>query len=231
MNVNMELMDGSIAKVTLELFPSDYQDELDKELQKHRKEISMPGFRKGKVPMEVVRKQFGDELLEEVVDKIINREMNAYVQSKGIELIRDLGPLLINPDAPFDPKAERHTFVFEIAQFPEFSLDLEAELAKVPSYKIVVTEADLDKEVDLRREEHGEDRTKEIAEKGDLVSGMFFSEEHNFESETDLNIRDGLFGSPEILQQFIGKKPGDVVRSLPAHSTHAAITVTRSRVQ
>jgi|GEM_PF-1887865 len=217
MNISTDLMDGSIARITLELFPSDYQDELEGKLQKYRREISMPGFRKGKVPMAIIRKQFGHEVLEEVVDSVINRAINTYIESENLKPIEDLAPLLTDPDKDFDPNADSHTYVFEFVLFPEFSLDLDAELAKVPSYKIVVTEADVDNEIEEYRYSHGNILEKDgSSEKGDVLDGVFSNKEHGIESETRIDITDRSFADPEILQRFVGKKTGDVIPGLPS---------------
>jgi len=216
MNISTDLMGGSIAKITLELFPSDYRDELDGKLQKYRREISMPGFRKGKVPMAVVRKQFGHEVLTEVVDSVINRAVNEHLESENLKPIDALPPLVTGPDKGFDPDADSHTYVFEFALFPEFPLDLDAELAKVPFYKIVMTEADVDNEIEEYRHNYGRSVDKDgPSEKGDALDGVFSNKEHGIESDTQIDIADTVFADPEILQRFVGKKPGDVVRSLP----------------
>jgi len=216
MNISTDLTGGSIAKITLELFPSDYRDELDGKLQKYRREISMPGFRRGKVPMAVVRKQFGHEVLMEVVDSVINRAVNEHIESENLKPIDALAPLVTGPDKGFEPDADSHTYVFEFALFPEFPLDLDAELAKVPSYKIVVTEADVDNEIEEYRHNYGRSVEKDgPSEKGDALGGVFSDKEHGIESETQIDITDSVFADPEILQRFVGKKPGDVVRGLP----------------
>ena len=59
MNISKQNIDSLNAILKIELSRADYQDRVDTVLANYRKTADMPGFRKGKVPMGVVKKRYG----------------------------------------------------------------------------------------------------------------------------------------------------------------------------
>ena len=70
MQINQEPIDALSAQVTVTLDKNDYEDRCDNILKSQRKQVTLPGFRKGKVPMSIVKKQYGRTVLTEEIKKI-----------------------------------------------------------------------------------------------------------------------------------------------------------------
>ena len=69
MNVSLQNIDKVSALLTVKLEKADYQEKVDKALKSFRQKAQMPGFRKGMVPMSLVKKMYGKSALAEEVNK------------------------------------------------------------------------------------------------------------------------------------------------------------------
>ena len=59
MNVSLKNIDATKGIVKLEIVKADYADKVEKSLRSFRQKAEMPGFRKGMVPMGMVKKMYG----------------------------------------------------------------------------------------------------------------------------------------------------------------------------
>ena len=74
MNISKQNIDSLNAILKIELSLTDYQERVDAVLADYRKTADMPGFRKGKVPMGVVKKRYGITDKVEEINKIYTTE-------------------------------------------------------------------------------------------------------------------------------------------------------------
>ena len=61
MDISFENVDGVNGLLTIKMGKADYEEQVEKTLKDYCKKAKMPGFRPGKVPMSIVKKQFGNE--------------------------------------------------------------------------------------------------------------------------------------------------------------------------
>ena len=73
MNITRENVDALNAVVKVDIAKEDYSDKVEKILTDYRKTANIPGFRKGHVPMGMVKKQYGKAVLVDEVNKLITR--------------------------------------------------------------------------------------------------------------------------------------------------------------
>ena len=71
MNITRENIDALNAVVKVDIVADDYQAKVEKLLADRRKKADIPGFRKGQVPMGMIKKQFGKSTLMEEVNKLL----------------------------------------------------------------------------------------------------------------------------------------------------------------
>ena len=64
--------------LTLNLSKEDYAPTFNKKLKEYRKNANLKGFRKGQVPVSVVRKMFGKNALVDIINDMIGKEMAEY---------------------------------------------------------------------------------------------------------------------------------------------------------
>ena len=75
MNITRESIDKLNAVVKIEITKVDYFDNVEKILTDYRKTANIPGFRKGQVPMGLVKKQHGKNVLVDEVNKILQSSL------------------------------------------------------------------------------------------------------------------------------------------------------------
>ena len=118
-------------------------------LQKASRNIRLPGFRPGKVPMKVMRQRFGAGIRQEVVGEVVNESFReAVIQEK----LRPAGLPSIEPKNLEQGKELQYVATFEV--FPEVEL---AEMKGFSVEQVVahVKDEDVDKMIDVFRKQQG----------------------------------------------------------------------------
>ncbi len=87
MNIQFENTDKVNGLMTLTVEAADYQPEVDKQLKNFRKNAQMPGFRKGMVPMGMVKKMYGPSAKMDVINKIVGENIYKYVNENKIQML------------------------------------------------------------------------------------------------------------------------------------------------
>lgn len=189
----------------------DLQDAADKILMEYGKKVKMPGFREGKVPLNILRQKYNASAYGEAIDKLMNDDLNNYIADKKIRLAGA-------------PKADMAGW--KIGKDAEYSLefDILPSLPEIDLSKITVTKkvAELDeKEVDVALENIRKSRS--VAEKQDekykaangdvaVIDFKGFVNDEAFEGgeakKHHLILGSGAF-IPGFEDQIVGHKIGD----------------------
>lgn len=167
MKVNWERTENNTVQMHVEVPAERVEEALQKAYRKVVKNVSLPGFRKGKVPRQILEMRFGPEILyEDAVDILLPQAYSEAVEQSGIEPVDrpNITDLKIEKGAPL-------TFAAEVTVKPEVELgkykDIEAEK---PVFK--VTEKDVDDYLERLRQSHAriEVSPDETVSKGDFVT-------------------------------------------------------------
>lgn len=204
MNITKQQTDALNAIVTINVTKEDYSEKVEKALNDYRKNANIPGFRKGQIPMSLVKKQYGKAVLLDEVNKILQESLNNYLVEEKLDILGN--PLPVVKDE-FDWDADDFSFDFELGLAPEFSVNLEAK--KVNRYKIVADEELLNEQVERIQKQYGKLFSKEVSEEGDELRGTFSNEAEGINQETTINT--SAFKNKTTAKKFIGKKVGDTV--------------------
>ncbi len=177
--------------------------------------MNLPGFRPGKIPLGLVRRMAGVQVVAEEVSKIVNKEVSEYLNEHKISIIGS--PLLKQVQDPdfYDIECEKElVFEFEIGLEPELEVNL-AAVAVPPKYDINVDEPYLTGEVNKYRERFGGVTNPEQVQKDDLLYGRALEVdeageaiEHGFDRMFALN--PSRTGNEAFFEPFYGKKVGDI---------------------
>ncbi|HCD22595.1 MAG TPA: trigger factor, partial [Flavobacteriaceae bacterium] len=192
------------AVLTLTLERGDFQPKVDEVLTNYRKKANIPGFRKGQVPMGLVKKQYGMAVLVEEVNKLLQQEMGQYLQEEKLALLGNPLPV----DKPIDWQAEQLSFDFEVGLSPEFDLDLKTKKA-ITHYQIVADKKMLDDQIDRIKKQFGTVAPAEQSSKTAEIKGTFVLESAEINNQTTL-LFDQL-KSKKAQTAFLGAKVGDVL--------------------
>lgn len=205
MNITRNNVDALNAVVTVEVSKADYAEKVEKVLADYRKNASIPGFRKGAVPMSLIQKQYGKAVLLDEVNKLLQDNLNKYLVEEKLDI---LGNPLPKVTEDFNWDVEDYKFEFELGLAPEFTVDLTAKNDLV-KYTIVADDKMLNDQVARIQKQYGKLIAKDVVEEGNDVSGVFTNEEKAINNRTTLSL--DVFADKKTAKAFIGKKVGDVV--------------------
>ncbi|MBQ3609007.1 MAG: trigger factor [Bacteroidaceae bacterium] len=178
MNVSMQNVDKVSALLTVNIEKADYQEKVEKVLKKYRQQVNMPGFRKGMVPMSLIKKQFGKSAMAEEVDKLMQDAVNNYIRENKVNM---LGMPLPNDEKmqtiDFDTQ-ENFEFVFDIALAPEFKAEV-TEQDAIDFYTIAVSDEMVNSQVDMYAQRAAKyEKVEEYADR-DMVKGLLAELDEN----------------------------------------------------
>jgi len=208
MNITRKNTDALNALLTVEVNKADYAPQVEKILKHYSKTTSVPGFRKGEVPMGMIKKQYGKTVLLEEVNKIIQENLNKYLQREKIDI---LGNPLPKITEDFNWDADDFQFEYELGLTPTFDVSFE-NVKDLTQYKIVADDKLLEEQVMRIRKQYGKMNAKDTVEKQDDISGTFLNTEKAIDSPAHITL--DIFKDKKAADKFLGKKVGDVI-SLP----------------
>ncbi|HDZ06961.1 hypothetical protein LCGC14_0051530 [marine sediment metagenome] len=205
MNITKEQIDDLNAVVKVAITKEDYQDKVDTILRDYKKQANIPGFRKGQVPMGLIKKQYGKAVLVDEVNKLLQDNLNKYLTEEKLDV---LGNPLPKQQDNFDWDQDELAFEFELGLAPNFEVSLKTKKA-ITQYKIVADDKMIKEQVERIQKQYGKLVSKDEVSKNDEVSGTFFNEEEEIDSKT--MVETDKLKSKKAFDALKGKKVGDVV--------------------
>ncbi len=206
MNITRENTDELNAVVKVQIEKEDYQPKVDKILKDYRRTANIPGFRKGHVPIGLVKKQYGKAVLVDEVNKLLQESLNNYLNEEKLEV---LGNPLPKEQKDFDWDKEDYNFEFELGLAPKFEVNVDSKKT-ITHYNIVADEEMIDNQLKTIQKQYGKLVSKEEVEEGDLIAGTFVNEEEEIENTTTLEVND--IKGKRNLGKFLGAKKGDELK-------------------
>ena len=216
MNVSLQNIDKVSALLTVKLEKADYQEQVDKSLKNFRQKAQIPGFRKGMVPMSLVKKMYGKSAVAEEVNKLLSDSVYKYIQDNKIEI---LGEPLPNEDKQvaidFDTM-EEFEFLFDIALAPEFKAEL-TDKDKVDYYTIEVTDEMVDNQVKAYTQRTGKYDKVDVYADNDMLKGLLAELDENGNTKEGGIQVEGAVMMPAYMKNddqkaiFAGAKVNDVL--------------------
>ncbi|WP_024481802.1 trigger factor [Cellulophaga baltica] len=205
MNITKEQIDELNAVVKVAVTKDDYQDKVESILKDYRKQANIPGFRKGQVPMGLIKKQYGKAVLVDEVNKLLQDNLNKYLTEEKLDV---LGNPLPKQRDNFNWDAEDFEFEFELGLAPSFEVDLKSKKA-ITEYKIVADDKMINEQVERIQKQYGTLASKAEVSKKDEVVGVFKNEEEEIENKATLEI--STLKSKKATDALVGSKVGDVI--------------------
>ena len=169
MKVSFENQDKVNGLMTIIVEESDYKAKVEKSLKDYRKQANIPGFRKGMAPMGLIKKQYGEYLKLDTINKVVGEELYKYIKDNKINMLGEPLPSA-KQEAQDLEKEPPYTFYFDIAVAPELKVELTSK-DKLPYYDIKVDDATVDKQVDIFASRTGQYIKAEEYQKNDMLKG------------------------------------------------------------
>ena len=205
MKITKEDIDALNSVVKIDISADDYQEKVDTQLKDYRKKANIPGFRKGHVPMSLVKKQYGKSVMIDEVNKLLQESLNKFLTEEKLDV---LGNPLPKMDDDFTWDGDNFSFEFELGLAPDFEVNLSPKKA-ITSYKIVADKTMIDNQIENIREQYGKIVTQSEIESNSNVTGTFVNEEKEIEKKSTFKL-DKVKGKANQ-KKLIGLKVGDQV--------------------
>lgn len=192
MNVSHKDTDATRGIITVEIVKDDYADQVEKSLRSFRQKANVPGFRKGMVPMGMVKKMYGKHVLVEEVNKLVSDNLFKYIRESKLNI---LGEPLPNEteqkELNFDTD-ENFEFIFDVAYAPEITVELNKK-TKVPYYQVTVLDDMVDKQIENYRANFGTyDQATDNVQEKDMLKGTVAQLEGNLPKEGGILVEDAV---------------------------------------
>ena len=186
MKIEVQNKKGLTTTLNIVIDKKTIQDEMDKRLIELQSEVSLKGFRPGKVPQTVIKSQFGKAIYGEVIDKILRESSNQAIDKQNIK-------------AAGQPKIDLKTFgegkdlnyTLEINSLPQIDL-ANFEKYSATEYSIKVSDKTLDEKInEIAKNNKTFSDKNEKSKKGDLVIFDYSAtvEKQKFEGSEGKNTR------------------------------------------
>ena len=167
MSVQVENLEKSMAKLTVEVSAEELEKALQGAYLKQKKNISIPGFRKGKVPRVMIEKMYGPSVFyEDAANALLPEAYSKAADESGLDIVS-------RPDIDVVQLEKGKTFIFtaEVAVKPPVTLGQYKGL-EVPKSDLTVSEEEVEAELKKEQEKNGRmiDVDDRPAQKGDTVT-------------------------------------------------------------
>lgn len=215
--VTQENIGAQHEKIKVHLTKEDYLPAVDKALKRYSKDANIPGFRKGMVPLGIIRKMYGQSVFQDEVLGVAGRALENHLIENKAEIFAR--PLPVANEQPYNfdiNNPQEYAFEFEIGTRPDFEITLLTQKKTVPYYKVIVSHDMLAEEIEKLRYKAGEMKDAEEITGGDNVVNVTFEEvdaagvvvENGIKKENSFLIK---YFTPALQGQLMGKKLNDVI--------------------
>lgn len=215
MNVSFEKEGNVTGKIIVTVDAADYQDKVKKDLRKISETHVIPGFRKGHVPMDQLRRRFGKDVKSDVINDLVHGAVNEYIKENNLQILGQPLPVEVKEITNEDVD---YTFSYEVGLAPEFNVEVDKNVT-LPYYTIEVSEEMLKEQDEALRRRMGSQVPGEEVEPDALVKGTIFELNEDGtvkESDDAIQVINGIvapmyFKDKAEAEKFAGKKVGDKV--------------------
>ena len=227
MNVSIQKIDNVNGKITVAIEENDYKDKVTAELKRIGKTHTLPGFRKGHVTIDQLRRRFGKQVKSDVINQEVYEAVINYIRENQLGILGEPLPVEVKEINLDDAN---YTFEYEIGLTPEINVDLAG--TTLPYYNIEVSKEMVDEQDANFRERFGNQVPGEEVDGKALVKGsiMELNEDGTVkEGEDAIQVVSGIIApmylnSKEEADKFIGKKLNDKVVFNPWNACQGDVT-------
>lgn len=170
MQISQEQQSELLTVLKIRLQPEDYQNRVKDILKHYQKSAQIPGFRPGHVPAGLIKKQYGQPVLLDELNKLVSESISNYVFEQKLEVIGS--PMPKNGlDQQTLEDGNTFEFSYEVGLAPKFSVQLPS--GKIPYYLVKVDEKMINDDADDLRRRYGKFSNPEKSEENSILYGEF----------------------------------------------------------
>src|SRR5258705_8797231 len=228
MNITQEKVNELSSVIKIHLAPDDYNPRVETELKKIHRSISIPGFRPGKAPFDIVRKRFGRTVLIEELNKMLSDSLYKFLSENKVKFLGNPIPKDSDTTPDWDNPSD-FEFEYEIGHVPDFEIRYPAE--PLNSYSIKASPTMTDQYIDELSRRFGKHSYPEVSGENDILYGDFNELEENGEMKagghhTTTTLAVEMIKNEEKKKKFIGLKKDGTVNFNPTKVMNNETEVT-----
>lgn len=168
MNVIRRNIDELNAILTVEINQADYAEKVEKALESYRKKVSIPGFRPGKAPMGIVKRQYQKAITIDEVNNLLQNAVYEYLTTEKLDILGN--PLPVEQTDIDWATATDFSFEFELGLTPEIDVTVPAN-TPLTYHNVVADDKEVQEYVNDLRQRYGKMSAPDKAEATDIFYG------------------------------------------------------------
>jgi trigger factor len=205
MQISRKDTDSLNSIITISLDRKDFSSKVEEVLKNYRKTANVPGFRKGHVPIGMIKKQYENSVTADEVNKILQKSLDKYLKEEKIAILGNPLPIM---DNNLDWKSNSLDFNFELGLSPKFDIDLKTR-KKVIQYKILADEKMINDQLNSILKQYGKIVSKNDIKHNYEITAKFDSKENGVETTSTFSIND--FKGKKNKDLLLLSKPGSKI--------------------
>ena len=204
--------------LTVTIDRESYEPKFNETLKGYKQKVQQKGFRKGKTPMSFLKKMYGQSVLVDVVNNMMQEQLVDYLTENDADFIGQPIPNAGQEQLDFDyKKMPDFEFKFDIGLMPQFDMKGLDGKKELELYKVEVPDATVDEEWENARKRTGErvlDEEKILA--GDMVK--FAAKELDGDAinmegiQHEFSMLYDTIADEAVKKELLTKKKGDTIR-------------------
>lgn len=187
MNISKTDLDTLNAVIKITVDRSDYENKVNTVLSDYRKNANIPGFRKGHVPIGMIKKQYLQAVTADEVNKLLRENLERFIKEEKLDLLGN--PLPKSADEELDWNADQMDFEFELGLAPKFEVKLD-QLKKVVQYEIDPEAKMVNEQLNYTRKQYGKLVSQKNPDKDFEITAQFRNEELEIEKISGFKLDD-----------------------------------------
>ena len=207
--------------ISVSIEKQDYEGKVNEVLKNYTKTAKIPGFRKGFVPMGLVKKQYGNAVKVDQINKLLDSNLKKYIQDQKLDI---LGGPIPNTDNEIDWDSESINFNFEIGYTPEFKINLKPKKSII-KYEVKADKKMIDNQLKNIQSQYGKLVSKTKIDKTSEVTALFISESDEINNSNMFKVESV---KPSFVKKLIGLKVGDELTENGSKIFKEALELSRS---
>ena len=207
--------------ISVAIEKNDYEEKVNEVLKNYTKTAKIPGFRKGFVPMGLVKKQYGNAVKVDQINKLLDSNLKKYIQEQKLDI---LGGPIPKTDNKIDWDSESINFDFEIGYTPEFKINLKPKKSII-KYEVKADKKMIDNQLKNIQSQYGKLVSKTKIDKTSEVTALFISESDEINNSNMFKVESV---KTSFVKKLIGLKVGDELTENGSKIFKEALELSRS---
>ena len=204
MKISINKLNTVSGIISVQIEKKDYEGKVIEVLKNYSKTAKIPGFRKGFVPMGLIKKQYGNAVKVDEINKLLDSSLKKYINENKLDI---LGGPIPKTDNEIDWDSELINFDFEIGYSPEFKINFKPK-KPIIKYEVKADKKMIDNQLKNIQSRYGKLVSKIKIDKTSEITALFKSEDDIINNSSMFKIETL---KPSFAKKLIGLKVGDVV--------------------